>query len=96
MTNHATPKTYIIIFGWLGLLTLLEIGAVMLNLERLALVIFIISTALGKATLIALYFMHLKFENRLTWLLPIVPVLLGIIFVLGLFPDLVYHLTWKA
>ncbi len=96
MTNHATPKTYFIIFGWLGFLTLLEIGAVMLNLERSALVIFIIGTALGKATLIALYFMHLKFESRLTWLLPIIPVLLGVIFVLGLFPDLVFHLTWKS
>jgi hypothetical protein len=43
--------------------------------------------------LIALYFMHLKFDRRVVWLLPGIPVVLGIVFVLALFPDIVFHLT---
>ncbi|PIQ85055.1 MAG: oxidase [Candidatus Omnitrophica bacterium CG11_big_fil_rev_8_21_14_0_20_45_26] len=93
--SNATQKQYLIIFGWLGVLTLLEIGAVMFKLPHTALVIFILGTAASKAILIALYFMHLKFESRLTWLLPGIPVVLGLIFIFALFPDMVYQLTWK-
>ena len=91
--NQITSKTYIVVFAWLGLLTLIEIGAALLQIPRHALVILIVSTALGKALLIALYFMHLKFENRFTWLLPGVPVILAILFIAMLFPDMVFHLT---
>lgn len=86
-------QVYLIAFGWLVFLTIIEVGAVYLNLPQQALIGLILSTALGKALLIALFFMHLKFEKPLVWLLPAVPLVLGIIFVAALFPDLVYHLT---
>ena len=47
------------------------------------------------AWLIALFFMHLKFDRPAVWLLPGIPVLLGIAFVLALFPDIVWHATLR-
>ncbi len=87
-----STRTYGFTFAWLAGLTLLEIGTVYLGLPHHALVILIVGTALGKALLIGLFFMHLKFENRLVWLLPGIPVLFAIFFILMVFPDIASHL----
>lgn len=96
MTNHGpTARTYLFTFAWLAVLTAMEIGVVLLGWPRMALVIFLISTALAKATLIGLFFMHLRFDRPWVWLLPAIPVFFAIIFVLALFPDIVWHLTLR-
>lgn len=79
------------IYGWLIGLTILEVSVVLAGWPQGAVVTILIATALAKALLIALYFMHLKFDSRVVWLLPGIPVLLGIVFVLALFPDVVFH-----
>ena len=43
-----------------------------------------------KATLVAMFFMHLKFEGKLIYLILIVPLLLCILLVVALIPDIVY------
>jgi caa(3)-type oxidase subunit IV len=86
-----TAGTYLAIYGWLLGLTMLEIGVVLAGWPRGAIAIFLGSAALAKALLIALYFMHLKFDRRLIWLLPGIPVAMGLVFVLALFPDIVFH-----
>lgn len=88
---HLSAKNYFFIFGWLLALTVFEVGIVLAGWPRKALVIMLIATALAKAMLIALYFMHLKFDRRTVWLLPGIPVALAIFFVMMLFPDLVWH-----
>lgn len=90
-----TSKTYAAIFGWLAFLTVLEIGAASLGLPRVPLAIFLVATSIAKATLIALYFMHLRFEHRFVWFLPCIPVLIALVFILALFPDIVFHLTHR-
>jgi caa(3)-type oxidase subunit IV len=92
---HPTARTYLVIYGWLLGLTLLEVGIVMARWPTGAIVTLLISTALAKALLIALYFMHLKFDHPLVWLLPGIPVTLGVAFVLALFPDMVFHLVQR-
>jgi len=91
-TTHPTARTYLVIYGWLIGLTALEVSVVMAGWPQGAIVTLLISTALAKALLIALYFMHLKFDHRAVWLLPGIPVVIGIVFVLALFPDVVFHL----
>jgi caa(3)-type oxidase subunit IV len=54
-------------------------------------VALIFATAVAKATLVALNYMHLKFESRLIYGLAIVPVLFVIGLTLALFPDFVFH-----
>jgi caa(3)-type oxidase subunit IV len=92
---HPTASTYLVIYGWLLGLTILEVGVVLAGWPRGAIIAILIATALAKALLIALYFMHLKFDRPLVWLLPGIPVVLGIIFVLALFPDVVFHLVQR-
>ncbi|MBI3322012.1 MAG: cytochrome C oxidase subunit IV family protein [Candidatus Omnitrophica bacterium] len=91
--THPTARTYVAIYGWLIGLTILEVRVVLAGWPQGAIVTLLISTALAKALLIALYFMHLKFDRPVVWLLPGIPVVLGIVFVLALFPDVVWHLA---
>ena len=93
MSQRPTAGTYVVIFGWLLGLTMLEVSIVMAGWPQAAIVTLLISTALAKAMLIALFFMHLKFDRWTVWLLPGIPVMLGIFFVGMLFPDLVFHLV---
>ena len=93
--KHLTGKDYRVIYGWLLALTAFEISMVMLGWPKTALGILLVATALAKALLIALYFMHLKFDHPAVWLLPGIPVALGLVFVLALFPDLVWHLVHR-
>ena len=88
---RAVSGTYLRVYGWLLALTVLEVGMVWLGWPRAVLAIMLVATALAKALLIALFFMHLKSERLGVWLLPGVPVVLGMVFVLALFPDLVWH-----
>lgn len=92
---HPTARTYLAIYGWLIGLTVLEVGVVLAGWPQGAIVTLLVATALAKALLIALYFMHLKFDRPGIWLLPGIPVLLGIVFVLALFPDVVFHLVQR-
>ncbi len=93
--SSPTVATYFGVYGWLLGLTIGELMIVAAGWPRGAFIIMLIATAMAKAFLICFYFMHLKFDRKVVWLLPAVPVLLGIIFVLALFPDLVFHLTHR-
>ena len=89
------PRTYLVIYGWLIAMTVGEVGMVLLGWPKTALVVMLVGTALAKAALIALYFMHLKFDHQAVWLLPGIPIALAIFFVGMLFPDLVLHLPLR-
>jgi len=43
--------------------------------------------ALYKAVLVALYFMHLKFEKKTMWIIASAPLIFGVIFAIGAYPD---------
>lgn len=89
--SRLKSKTYLVIYSWLMGLTALEVALAMMGLPKMALAILLVSTALAKASLIVLYFMHMKFDKPLVWLLPGIPVALALFFVGMLFPDMVYH-----
>lgn len=88
-TSHT--KQYLVAFGWLVMLTVFEIVVASMHFPRTVLAILLVASSLGKAMLIGLYFMHLKFESRVVWFLPAAPVVFAILFVFGIFPDIVYH-----
>lgn len=77
------------VFLWLVVLTASEV-AVTYVMEGAALAAVLILGSLVKAALVALHFMHLKVERRLVWFMLVAAAVLGVIFVLGLLPDLVY------
>ena len=66
--NHpiVTKKTYFLIFYILLGCTLLTVGISYLNLGPLSAVVAI-GIAVFKASLVALYFMHLRYSSRIIW-----------------------------
>jgi cytochrome c oxidase subunit IV len=87
VTTHAEPN-YIGVFWWLLGLTIVEIGVIYLPLAKLAIAILLIGLAISKAALVALYFMHLKFERLTLGVIAITPFVLCIFLILMLLPDI--------
>ena len=66
MSGHVSPKsTYYAIFGALMVLTGVTVAAAMINLGSLNFPVAL-SIAITKATLVILFFMHVKYSSRLT------------------------------
>ena len=74
-TTHAEPN-YLGVFWWLLALTILEVAVVYMPIAKMVIAIMLVTLAVTKAALVAMYFMHLKFERRtlaLVALSPFVP-----------------------
>ena len=79
MAEHILPKRiYYTIFAILMLCTYLTVQIAFLDLGPLN-VIGALAIAVFKATLVVLFFMHVKYSTRLTW-----AVVLGAVFWLGI------------
>ena len=90
MPHHAVP--YYLIFGVLVVLTAITVAVAFLEIHsEIAKVLLALTIASIKASAVALFFMHLKFEGKLIYLILIVPLLLCILLVVALIPDIVYH-----
>ena len=71
---------YMAVWAGLAVLTLVEVGVAFVNLPREVIVMSLLGLAVWKALLVALYFMHLRFEPaRLVLIaaapLPLAPIL---------------------
>ena len=90
-----STKTAVTVYAILVLLTLFEVGLVMSGFPTSAAGVLMSGTTGTKIILIGLYFMHIKTDRPIAWLLPVIPTVLAVVFVLALFPDLVYHLPLR-
>ena len=81
-TEHKTPN-YIAVWAGLAVLTVVEVAVVYLHLPRRLMVISLVFLALWKAMLVALYFMHLKFEPRRLLFIVLAPLPLAVILVVA-------------
>src|SRR2546426_11712262 len=74
---HEIKRPYVQVFGFLGLVTLIEVQIPSLGqtfrISETLQVVLLMSTAAVKAALVALYYMHLKYEPRILKLLPVAP-----------------------
>ena len=86
-TTHSEPN-YIGVFWWLLALTILEVAVIYLPIARLAIVILLVGMAFVKAALVAIYFMHLKFERMTLSVIALTPLILCIFLILMLVPDI--------
>ena len=57
-------------------------------IAKIAIAILLVSMAISKAALVALYFMHLKFERRTLALVALSPFVLCVFLILMLTPDI--------
>jgi cytochrome c oxidase subunit 4 len=68
MHEHVVPpRVYLVIFAILIALTATTTAVAFLDLGRLNTVIML-TIAVTKATLVILYFMHVRYSSRLTWI----------------------------
>ncbi|HEX6288786.1 MAG TPA: cytochrome C oxidase subunit IV family protein [Herpetosiphonaceae bacterium] len=67
MVHHIIPvRTYLLVFGVLFVLFILTVVVAFFDLGLLNFVVAI-SIAAAKAVLIILYFMHVRYSSRMTW-----------------------------
>ena len=79
--THRIPN-YMAIFWWLLGLTIAEVfWATLPHHSKLTLASGLVVTAVAKALLVALYFMHLKFERKTLGLIVASTLILGVILI---------------
>jgi caa(3)-type oxidase subunit IV len=89
-TGHSHPN-YTLVFLWLVALLAVGVGVSFVpGAHALALVV-IFAAAFAKALLVALNFMHLRFESGLIYAIALIPVVFVAILAIALFPDFVWH-----
>ena len=67
MSGHVAPKSmYYAVFAALMIGTALTVGAAFIDLGAMNNVVML-GIAMTKATLVILYFMHVRWSTRLTW-----------------------------
>jgi caa(3)-type oxidase subunit IV len=60
---HPTPKTYLTVFGWLAILTLIEIAVSAVPLPVTPQIAILVVIAVIKAALVIMFYMHLRYDS---------------------------------
>ena len=92
--EHKHPN-YMAIFWILAVLTVVEIGVVFLPFGKIVNGTLLCALAVGKAALVAMYFMHLKFEAKTLGLIAITPLVIATLLVFVILPD-AFHVDHKT
>ena len=84
--RHAHPN-YIGIWVLLFVLTAVELGVAFLPFSKTIIVLLLIGLAFWKAALVALYYMHLRFEPNRLRILAVAPLPLIVILVVAVIQE---------
>jgi cytochrome c oxidase subunit IV len=84
--GHKHPN-YMAIFWYLAILTVIEIAVIYMPLSKFTIGVLLCALALGKATLVAMYFMHLRFEVGTLGLIAIIPLAIATLLIFVILPD---------
>jgi cytochrome c oxidase subunit IV len=84
---HPEPN-YIAVFIYLAVLTAAELAVYAMNFPTVFKIGLLVALAMAKATLVAMYFMHLATERRGLWVIACIPLVLVGFCYLMLRPDL--------
>jgi cytochrome c oxidase subunit 4 len=84
--KHAHPS-YMLIWVVLAVLTGLELTVAFLPWQKRTLILILIAMALYKALLVALYYMHLRFEQRRLRILAFAPLPFTVILVIAVLQE---------
>jgi len=86
-TSHSA-SVYIKIFYILLVLTIAEVAIVYMGLPKLLLAGLLVIFAVWKASLVAMHFMHLKFEKKTLAVVALAPFVLCVFLILMLTSDI--------
>ena len=85
---HKEHPKYFKIFWILLVLTIAEVAVAYLSLPKMVTALLLIGMACSKAAYVALYFMHLKFEQKTLTIIALTPFVICVFLVFMLLPDL--------
>jgi cytochrome c oxidase subunit 4 len=92
MTEHAkhgpSSKDYVMVFVGLAVLTGVTVGISYSGLGEGLKTFLSFAIATVKALLVALLFMHLRYEPRTIVVFAVTPVLLAVLFIVAISPDI--------
>jgi cytochrome c oxidase subunit 4 len=71
---HAKRPNYLLIFIFLALLTLIEVGITYLQIPRVLVVVSLLGFMAFKVVLVAMFYMHLRFDSKYFSYLFIIPI----------------------
>jgi cytochrome c oxidase subunit IV len=84
--THPSPAKYVAIAIFLAVITALEVGLYYINMPEALLVIFLMFLAFLKFTMVAAFFMHLKFDSPMLRRVFITGIFLaGVVYTVALF-----------
>jgi cytochrome c oxidase subunit IV len=78
--EHKAPN-YVAVWAGLAVLTMVELAVVYLGLPRHVMIVSLVVLAIWKALMVALYFMHLRFEPKRLLYVVLAPLPLAVILV---------------
>jgi len=78
--EHKAPN-YVAVWAALAVLTMVELAVVYVGMPRHVMIVTLVALALWKALLVALYFMHLRFEPKRLLYVVLAPLPLALILV---------------
>lgn len=96
MAEEHKDTNYMAIFWWLLALTILEVLAAISPIGQGAKATLLVVMALAKAILVAMYFMHLRFETRTLAAIVVTPLVLCVFLLVMLFPDMLTNPSQTA
>ena len=84
--GHKHPN-YMAIFWWLAILTVIELAVIYLPVSKVTIAVLLCVLAVTKAALVAMYFMHLRFEAKTLGWVAITPLAIATLLIFVLLPD---------
>ncbi|OLC90911.1 MAG: hypothetical protein AUJ03_00175 [Deltaproteobacteria bacterium 13_1_40CM_3_71_4] len=94
MTAHTAEqlaheqRRYLQVFAWLTVLTAVELAVIYMPIPHLAIGGMLVLLAATKASLVALFYMHLAVERRTLTYIALTPAILCVLLIFALLPDL--------
>ena len=89
MSGEAHPRpNYTAIFVGLFILTVIEIVVANLGMHKIHIILVLVGLAVIKASLVAMFYMHLRFEKILLAFLLVAPLLFSVILTMAVGSDI--------
>lgn len=85
--GHSNTRVYLQVFAALAILTVAEVAVVYLPMEKILIAAILVGLALGKAIMVAAYYMHLRFERSTLAIIASIPLVLCVFLAIALMPD---------
>ena len=83
-------RIYLVVWGALVVLTAVTVAVSYVHLGLMNVVVALLVASV-KASLVALFFMHLRYENRLVWGFALTPVFFLILIIAGTLTDTLFR-----